>query len=924
MSTAILNTKLHVPAPHAQRVTRGHLLSRLNAGLRHGARLTLVSAPAGYGKTTLVAEWIADLGMPICWLSLDEHDNDPIRFWTYVVTALQKAREDVGATLLAMLRASPPPPGDAMLTTLLNDLHAANTSLLLILDDYHLIHTPAIHEALAFLIEYLPPQMHLVLITRVDPPLNLARLRIRRQLTEVRAADLRFSAGEVALFVNTVMGLGLTGANIAALETRTEGWIAGLQVAAMALQGRRDMDGFIAAFTGSNRHVLSYLIEEVFQRQPAAIQTFLLRSAILNRLTGDLCDAVTGATDGQNTLAELEAANLFVIPLDDEGLWYRYHHLFSDVLRVRLQRDYPAAEIQALHRAASAWYDQHGQLNEAVHHALHAADPAHAAALILRYADPLFKRSELATLQHWLKALPETLVHTSPQLSMLAAWALLASNQLEAVEPYLQNVERALDLPIAPQPTVAPQPEGAPQPPVAPQPMVASLSAAQRGALGEVLCIRANLAFHRTDLPRVLALSLLARECLSAGVTTGLFNALPVLQGVIAFNMALAYEFSGDVGLAAEQFAQAIAFSRPFENPHLIMMSFSHLAQMQRIQGRLRQAEETCTHAFRYAQESTLPPTPFQGMVDVALGEVAYARNELPHARTCFQQAIALAQPWSNWETLVAAHLGLARVAAALGDTEAAAHELESLAARLPALQSPWGLPLIQAHQAQVALQRGDLESAAAWVQRTGLSAAGDLSYVREPERLILARVLAALGRLEEAAQLFARLLDATEAGERRGRVIEALVGQSLVFDAAGQHAAARHALTRALTLAEPEGYVRVFADAGAALLPLLSQVDTLPAWVERLCATFQGATSQESRHITAAVAAHPALIEPLSDRELELLPLIAAGLTNQEIADTLTVSLNTVKSHMRSIFGKLAARNRTEATLRARELGLL
>jgi LuxR family maltose regulon positive regulatory protein len=906
MRTALLNTKLYIPAPHAQRVTRGHLLARLNAGLRQGARLTLVSAPAGYGKTTLVAEWIADLGMSSCWLSLDEHDNDPIRFWTYVVTALQKAQADVGATLLAMLRASPPPPSDVMMTTLLNDLHAADTPLLLIFDDYHLIHTSTIHEALAFLIEYLLPQMHLVLITRVDPPLNLARLRVRRQMTEVRAADLRFTADEVALFVNTVMGLALTEANIAALETRTEGWIAGLQVAAMALQGRRDVDGFIAAFTGSHRHILSYLIEEVFQRQPESIQTFLLRTAILDRLTGDLCDAVTDATDGQDTLAALEAANVFVIPLDDVGLWYRYHHLFSDVLRVRLQRDYPAAEIQALHRAAGDWYEQHGQINETVQHALHGADSAHAAALILRYADPLFKRSELATLQRWLDALPETQVRTSPQLSMLAAWVLLASNQLEAVEPRLQDVERALDLPAAPQPHIA------------------SLSAAQRGALGEVLCIRANLAFHHTDLPRVLALSHLARECLSADVKTGLFNTLPVLQGVIAFNMALAHEFSGDVGLAGEQFAQAIAFSRPIENPHLIMMSFSHLAQMQRIQGHLSQALETCTQAVRFAQESTLPPTPFQGMVDIGLGEVAYARNALAQARAHFQQGITLAQPWSNWETLVAAHLGLARVAAALGEWGAATQELDRLTARLPALQSPWGLPLIQAHQAQLALQRGDLESAAAWVYHTDLTADGDLSYVREPELIILARILAALGRLDEAARLFARLLAATEAGERCGRVIEVLVGQSLVLEAAGQHATAKRALTRALLLAEPEGYVRVFTDAGEALVPLLAEVDILPVYVARLRATFQGAISQESRHNTAVAVSQATLIEPLSDRELEVLPLIAEGLTNQEIADTLTVSLNTVKTHMRSIFGKLAARNRTEATLCARKLGLL
>jgi LuxR family maltose regulon positive regulatory protein len=919
MDVPILITKLHLPARRPDLVSRPRLLAKLDEGLQQQCQITLISAPAGYGKTMLVAEWIAQEpqratldsqpATGAAWLSLDANDNDPTRFWTYVVAALQKVRPDAGKTTLAMLRANPPPAMDVMLTALINDIGESATPLILVLDDYQMIQAQPIHDALAFLIEYLAPHMHLVLITRIDPPLNLARLRISRQMAEVRAADLRFTTDEAALFLNQVMGLNLAPEDIAALETRTEGWIAGLQVAAMAMQGRDDVAGFVRAFAGSHRHILGYLTEEVYLRQPEPVRDFLLRTSILNRLSGPLCDALTGQHSGQQTLEQLETANLFVVPLDDEQHWYRYHPLFGDVLRAKLRRERSADEIQALHRAASQWYAQHNQVDEAMQHALLAEDFGYAAALIEQFAGLMIQRSELATLQGWLGALPETQVRTSPRLSMIAAWVLLASNQIEAVEPRLRDIEQALGLAGEQVPDIA------------------ALSADLRGALGEVLCIRANLAFHHSDLPRVLALSQQALDCLTDDVETGLFHTLPVLRGVIAFNTALAHEFSGDVGLASERFLEAIAVSRPIGNTHLIMMSFSHLAQLRRIQGHLHRAAETYGQAIQFAQESTLPPSPFLGMVHVGLGDVWYEWNDLLRARAHLEQGIELARPWNNWETLVAGYLDLARIEAAQGMWAAAENILADLANHLPSLQSPWGLPLIRAHYAHLCARRGNLEAAATWVRQTDLTVDGDLIYVREPEAIILAQVLAALGRLDEAARLYARLLAATEAVGRNGRVIELLIGQSLVFQAQNELEAALAALRRALSLAEPEGYVRLFVDGGRGVAALLAQVDALPAYVARLRAAFPGPPAKgtaRSTSTTSTIEQPAALVEPLSERELELLRLIAEGLTNQEIAEALTVSLNTVKTHVRSIFGKLDVRNRTEATARAHELGLI
>ena len=443
MSTSILATKLYIPPPRPKVVLRPRLVERLDEGLHH--KLTLISAPAGFGKTTLVSEWVASCERATAWLSLDEGDNDLARFLAYLVAALQTIMADMGEGVLAVLQSPQPPPIESMLTALLNEITATPDDFILVLDDYHVMDAQPVDHALTFLLEHLPPQMHLVIATREDPQLPLARLRARGQLTELRAADLRFTPSEAAEFLNRVMGLNLSADDIAALETRTEGWITGLQMAALSMQGRSDTASFIQAFTGSHRFVLDYLVEEVLQRQPEHMRSFLLQTAVLDRLNGSLCDAVTGREDGRGMLETLERGNLFVIPLDDRRQWYRYHHLFADVLQTRLMEEWPD-QVSALHRRASVWYEQNGLPSDAIRHALAAEDFERAADLIELAGPVVEESSQTATWLGWVRALPDELVRARPVLSVWYAYALLGRGEMEAAEARLTDAERWLEL----------------------------------------------------------------------------------------------------------------------------------------------------------------------------------------------------------------------------------------------------------------------------------------------------------------------------------------------------------------------------------------------------------------------------------------------------------------------------------------------
>lgn len=746
---ALLATKLYIPRVRAGLVPRPRLTRRLDEGLQH--KLTLVSAPAGFGKSTLMAEWAhlwaaAQPPLPVAWLSLDAGDSDPVRFWAYLTEALHRVQPGTGQDMLAHLRSPQPPPIEALLSQLINDIASIPVDFALVLDDYHAISAQPIHDALAFLLQHLPPQMHLFLASRSDPPLPLARLRGRGELLELRANDLRFSTDEAAEFLNRAMGLTLSPEDIAALDAHTEGWVAGLQLAALSMQGSSDPSGLIRTFGGGHRHVLDYLAQEILDRQPEATRTFLLQTAILERLSGPLCEAVVGVGDGQATLERLEQANLFIVPLDQERRWYRYHHLFAEFLRNRLAQTQPDA-APGLHRRASAWHAQHGLLTEAVDHALAARAFDEAADLIERAAEDAFRQSELSTLRRWIEALPAG-VRARPRLAMIQAWTLLATGSFEAVELLLQGIERGL--------------------------RDAGTGDEVRGALGEVAVARAVMAMNGLKLQETVALCQQARSYL-AGLERGLFNSALALRGAAAFELGLAHEFSGEVPAASEAFGEAAELSRQAGNLHIAPMALSRLANLQVVCGQLRRAAKTYQQALRLTQEMTERPSPMSGQVFAGFGDLCREQNDLEAARHYLERGIELGHQWANVETLAGGYIGLARLRQACGDTQSGLQALDELATIVERPQVPWMPPLIQACRVRLWAALGRLDELAHWLQTHGFATDDAPSVLREVEHIALARALMALDRRREALALLGHLRQAAVAGGRQGHAIEIL-----------------------------------------------------------------------------------------------------------------------------------------------------
>src|SRR5437588_1521367 len=576
MPTPILATKLYIPRLRPNVVSRPRLIERLHEGLHRN--LTLIAAPAGFGKTTLVSEWLAGGARPTAWLSLDEGENDPARFLTYLVAALRTIAPTLGEGVLGALQSPQPPPPEAMLTALLNDLTTISDHLVLVLDDYHVLDAKAVDHALTFLLEHLPPQMHLVIATREDPPLPLARLRARGHLTEVRAADLRFTPSEAAAFLNQVMGLDLSAEDIAALERRTEGWIAGLQLAAISLQGREDVPGFIRAFTGSHHFVLDYLLEEVLGQQDARLQTFLLHTSILHRMSGPLCDAVLldPSASGQATLEHLERANLFLVPLDNERRWYRYHHLFADLLRQRLHQSFVSSpgdaesQVNELHRRASVWYEDHGLEIEAFHHAVAANDVEHATRLVEGKGMPLQFRGAVTPVLHWLESLPKTVLDARPSLWVMYASALSMTGQLTGVEPKLQAAEAALQ---------GAEPDDQ-----------------TRNLVGHIAAIRPLLAAAQNQVETIIAQSRRALEYLHP-------DNLAVRTATI-WKLGIAYQLQGQRAAASQAYAEAIAVSEASGNLIIHISAAVGLGNVQESENLLYVAVQTYERILRFAADS--------------------------------------------------------------------------------------------------------------------------------------------------------------------------------------------------------------------------------------------------------------------------------------------------------------------------------
>ena len=902
MADPLLNYKYRLPGRRPGAVSRRRLAERAEAVTR--TPLTLVSAPAGFGKTTLLAEWLAGAatdGAALAWLSLDRRDNDPVLFWTYLVTALRAAAPGVGEATLQLLAASASME-NATLAVLLNEIEALSSTVVLALDDYHVIDTPEIHEGIEFVLEHQPAQLHLILATRSDPPLPLGQLRARGSLVEVRAVDLRFTTGEATRYLNDRMGLELSEENVGMLTERTEGWIAALQLAALSLQGRSDAGAFIAGFAGDDRFVVDYLVEEVLARQPDAVRDFLLRTSILDSLTGPLCDAVTGRDGGRAALIALERANLFLVPLDDRRRWYRYHHLFAQVLHAHLLDERPH-EVAGLHLRASAWFDAHDDTVQAVSHALAGGDAGRAADL-MELAMPRMRRERReADLARWMRELPDDVLRIRPVLAVAFVGALAQASKFETVAERLDEVEARVRCADGSWPQ---------QPP--PHLIVVDRDN-YRALPAHIRMYRAALALASGDPAGTIAH---AREALALAPADD-----PLARSAAGALAGLASWSTGDLAGAHAAYTESAAGLTSAGFLADVLGCTITLGDIRRTQGRLSAAVRTYQRALDLAA-SVGGGEPLRGTADmqVGLAGVLLERNDLTGAleRLTISQQLGdrngLPQNAYRWR------VATARLREAEGDLDEALRLLDE-AQRVYVGDFAPDVQPVAALRARLRIRRAELTQAQEWAGERQLSSEDEPAYLREYEHLTLARLLIARHRAEPEAggveavlALLDRLLAAAELGGRAASVLEIRMLQAAAHDAGGNPPAALEALHHAVTLAQPEGYLRLFLDEGppmAVLLKALRKQPTAPAYLDRLIAAGSTIASLPQR-----------LVAPLSERELEVLRLLGGDLGGPGIARRLSVSLNTVRTHTKNIYAKLGVTSRRDAVRQARALGLI
>lgn len=879
MTIPLLQTKLYTPPLRPEIVPRPRLIEQLNAGFHR--KLAIISAPAGFGKTTLLSEWITRCQQPVAWVTLDKGDNDPARFWAYFVAALRATGIDVETVRPSTVPSPHPPSIEAALTPLLNQLAAIPDPVVIVLDDYHAIDAQPVHQGLAFLLDHLPPQVHLIIATRVDPPLPIARLRARGQLTELYQADLRFTLEETADFLNRVMGLDLAPADVAALERRTEGWIAGLQMAAVSMRGRDDAAAFVRAFTGSHRYILDYLGDEVLRQQPDGVRLFLLQTAILGRVTAPLCDAVvdkavlTEVEGGPQTMLEmLERNNLFIVPLDEERRWYRYHHLFADLLRQRLEQEWPRL-VPQLHQRASAWYQAEELYPDAVNHSLAAGDEEHAAELIGSEGWDMLVRGEMRELLGWLDSLPQDLVGSRPQLGVIHAWALALTSQWERLEQRLTRI-------------------------------------GDGHGPGEIAALQAYVASVQGNVPRTVALCKQASEALPERKWFS--------RSFVALSLGIAHLADRQPAAARKAFGEAIELCRATGFSYMMQAAMMELGLVQQMAGSLHEAAETFRRALELIPRQDLRPVPIAGMAYLGLSRAYYEWNDLDRALQNARRGVEVTDLGGFTNALLHSYVRLIEAHLARGDIMAASQAFEKAERLVERHPHPAISGMLAILRVRFWLRNGNLAAASSWLQEHPPAAGDVTNYPQELEQLAAARALLGLKQTARVLELLRPLQNRAEEAGRVWMLIRVLVLQTRALQVEENWDQAVSTLGRALSLAEPEGYVRTFVDEGEPMARLLRRVLTqgiAPDYVARLLAAF----GEEARATSPAM---DALVEPLTDREMDVLRLIVAGLSNPEIAEELFIALSTVKSHVNHIYGKLDVENRIQAVNRARSLGLV
>lgn len=887
-SKYLLRTKFYVPPIRSKQIARPRLSDLITGGLDRA--LILVSAPAGYGKTTLVSSWLKEKEIPSAWLSLDNGDNDPIRFLQYLLAALVPIAPAIEGDLFGMLQGIQPAQFENVINLLANELASSPNPFVLVLDDFHVLHSETILKMISYLLEHMPPQMHLVILTRIDPPLPLARLRVRGQLLDIRADQLRFTHPEITAFLNIAIGLTLSANDLSAMEKRTEGWIAGLQLAALSMQGSKDIHAFVSAFTGSHHYVMDYLAEEVLKLQPKQVSVFLLQTSILDRLCGPLCEAVVnvdmaGPVDGQTMLEALEEMNLFVIPLDDERHWYRYHHLFADVIRKRLEHQYPQM-LPELHRRASQWYEQNGFLAESINQAIGAGDQDRAAHLIEENGCFLLMSGEVATLLDWADAI-EFQSETRPWLAIQKAWAMALTGDLDRIEPTLQVPEKLL-APLEPTPEV-------------------------RTMRGTIAAARAQCANSRANTQLAAEY---AQEALQQLPDCSFIS--QSVRSVATSILGDASRINGNLEEAIQAYNETIKIGREANNLNMVIIANSNIADILVEQGQLHRAANIYTQSLQMAVRPDGQRSPLAAKVFAGLGRLSYEWNRLDDAEQNIRQCMELSRIWGDIGQQAYAYAIQARLEQARNKAEKAQEAMREAELLIGehTLSPHWSIQ-VRADLARVWLAQGNLEKPSQHIQKRGLKIKDEIPYQRESEYILLLRVLLARGDHEAAIILSNRLLHQAETIGQMGLRIEVLILQALALQGKKETGQALAVLERALALAQQEGYVRLFLDEGEAMTRLLCQTQSrqVGSGYAAVLLSKIGKTSgmrQPSMQL---------LVEPLTTREVEVLKLIEAGQSNQEIAGQLVISIPTVKRHISNIYAKLGVKSRTQALAIGKEL---